>query len=514
MYSHISFYFLSWASFLVFTVIVVFYFMMIKKKIAGNGIQLQREVFYSSSSFLYLGLYFIFVSATSKLLSVFNIDLNPFISVLAAITLFIGLFVIILSKSVKNRFKEFVDRNIYKNKIDYRQVWHEFSESVASIVEIDEFINEISKTITKILKASWLEIFLQEKNNSKFTSSDGAHKFRIEIDPAEQEWLIRYGRTISSEIPEMKEHLYHLRRSLFSVFGDKANLYISPLINKRNFIGLLVCEFREKKVLNQEFLDLLNTLATESAIAIGSLLSNQAAAEAKEAESFYRLSTFIIHDLKNLISLLNLIVVNAAENIGNVEFQKEALNTLKNSTSKMEALINKLRFSSDEQKLKLKPESVTGIINDVLKDLKIDEQIRVKFEKKTFDGNKIVLLDREKIYSVIFNLVLNGIEAMPSGGKLKLACLIENDSIKFEVEDSGKGMSREFINNKLFRPFNTTKKNGLGIGLFQSKAIVEACHGKIFVESKLNQGTKFKVLIPYKPVLIQVLDSNYQAVQI
>ena len=69
-------------------------------------------------------------------------------------------------------------------------------------------------------------------------------------------------------------------------------------------------------------------------------------------------------------------------------------------------------------------------------------------------------------------------------------------------------------NNKLFRPFNTTKKNGLGIGLFQSKAIIEACHGKIFVESKLNQGTKFKVLIPYKPVLTQVLDSNYQAVQI
>ena len=261
----------------------------------------------------------------------------------------------ILSKSVKNRFKEFVDKNIYKNKIDYRQVWQEFSESVASIVEIDELISEISKTITNILNASWLEIFLPEKNSNKFTSSDGPHKFRIEIDPAEQEWLIRYGKTIFSETPEMKEYLYYLRRSLFSVFGDKSNLYISPLICKRNFIGLLVCEFKGETVLNHEFPDLLNTLANESAIAIQSLLSNQIATEAKEAESFYRLSTFIIHDLKNLISLLNMIVVNAAENIGNVEFQKEMLISLKNSTSKIEDLINKLRFSIDEQQLKLTP---------------------------------------------------------------------------------------------------------------------------------------------------------------
>jgi signal transduction histidine kinase len=67
------------------------------------------------------------------------------------------------------------------------------------------------------------------------------------------------------------------------------------------------------------------------------------------------------------------------------------------------------------------------------------------------------------------------------------------------VADNGCGMSPAFLKASLFRPFQTTKKKGLGIGMFQSKMIIEAHRGKIQVESEPGTGTTFRVMLPLKP---------------
>ena len=106
--------------------------------------------------------------------------------------------------------------------------------------------------------------------------------------------------------------------------------------------------------------------------------------------------------------------------------------------------------------------------------------------------------DFEELYKVVQNLLINSCEAMNGKGLIKVSTSIDGDYVTFSVTDDGPGMSREFVEDSLFRPFKTTKEHGFGIGLYQCKTIVEAHQGKIEVDSKPGVGTTFSVYLPIK----------------
>jgi signal transduction histidine kinase len=107
-----------------------------------------------------------------------------------------------------------------------------------------------------------------------------------------------------------------------------------------------------------------------------------------------------------------------------------------------------------------------------------------------------VRIDAEQIQKVLTNLVMNAKEAVNGNGVIEVATIHEENTVGFLVRDNGCGMSEEFIEKYLFRPFKTTKKKGLGIGLFHSQLIVEAHHGTFEVNSTVGTGTEFRVLLP------------------
>jgi signal transduction histidine kinase len=108
----------------------------------------------------------------------------------------------------------------------------------------------------------------------------------------------------------------------------------------------------------------------------------------------------------------------------------------------------------------------------------------------------VILLDQEQITKVVTNLVLNASEAISQSGEIRIETSQKNGWVVLLVADNGCGMTPEFLSRALFRPFQTTKKKGLGIGMFQSKMIVEAHGGRIEVESEARKGTAFRVLLP------------------
>ena len=107
--------------------------------------------------------------------------------------------------------------------------------------------------------------------------------------------------------------------------------------------------------------------------------------------------------------------------------------------------------------------------------------------------------DRAKLEGVITNLLLNAKEATGAGGKIRIETFGEDNAVTFCIADNGCGMSAEFVENSLFRPFRTTKKRGLGVGMFQAKLIVDAHGGKIQVKSEVGAGTTFRVTLPVQP---------------
>ncbi len=106
------------------------------------------------------------------------------------------------------------------------------------------------------------------------------------------------------------------------------------------------------------------------------------------------------------------------------------------------------------------------------------------------------MLDPEQFRKVVLNLVLNAQDAVGDRGEIRVETDQHNGWASLKITDNGCGMSPEFLSRSLFRPFQTTKKKGLGIGMFHTKMIVEAHRGKIEVESKLGQGTTFCILLP------------------
>jgi signal transduction histidine kinase len=105
-------------------------------------------------------------------------------------------------------------------------------------------------------------------------------------------------------------------------------------------------------------------------------------------------------------------------------------------------------------------------------------------------------IDSDQIHKVLTNLVMNANEAVNGNGIIQVATIHEGNIVGFIVRDNGCGMSEEFMEKSLFKPFQTTKKKGLGIGLFHSKLIVEAHRGMLEVNSTVGAGTEFRVLLP------------------
>ncbi|MFN2531509.1 MAG: ATP-binding protein [Pyrinomonadaceae bacterium] len=223
-------------------------------------------------------------------------------------------------------------------------------------------------------------------------------------------------------------------------------------------------------------------------------------AESRQFDSFVRLSAMLTHDLKNAIEALSLIVSNMERHFHNEQFRKDAMRSLTTATNKLKALVarlsNPVNTLSGEHK---KPQTVdlipilSRVVSTTAQPLSEQHQIIMK----TPVGVS-ALVDAERIEKVIENLVLNALEAMADRkGVLTIeAGVTETGAATFSVSDTGRGMSKHFVENRLFRPFATTKKNGVGLGLYTCREVVRANAGWIEAHSIEGAGATFRVVLP------------------
>jgi signal transduction histidine kinase len=161
------------------------------------------------------------------------------------------------------------------------------------------------------------------------------------------------------------------------------------------------------------------------------------------------------------------------------------------------AHINRLisRLGSIRQELQIKP--VEADLNEmVARALSGWEEVAGINLNKDLQPLPKLFFDQEQMLKVTTNLIFNAREAVSQSGKVQIRTSQENGWAILAVSDDGCGMNAEFVSRSLFRPFQTTKKNGLGIGMFQSKMIVEAHRGRIEVESAPGRGATFRVWLP------------------
>jgi putative PEP-CTERM system histidine kinase len=232
------------------------------------------------------------------------------------------------------------------------------------------------------------------------------------------------------------------------------------------------------------------------------LLAQQLSEElllSREWESFNRWSSFIVHDLKNLATLQSMTIENARTHRDDPGFLVDAFATFGQTTEKMIDLIGSLSVQRREFSLNQKPIDILQLVSQTFDELRIDHTNGLKVIKRfpPDDSPSIIFGDPELLKKVFRNVLLNAIQSLPNGdGSVEVSVSQPtNGKVITSIRDTGCGIPPEQLHN-LFRPFQTTKKQGMGIGLCHTRSILEIHGGEIRIESQVNTGTRVDIELP------------------
>jgi len=249
---------------------------------------------------------------------------------------------------------------------------------------------------------------------------------------------------------------------------------------------------------NWEVSDLLKVAARQAAAHLAQMRASNQLIVARQFESFNRTTTFIIHDLKNLVAQLSLLLANAEKHKQNPEFQADMLDTVASAVTRMNKVLTQLRRDNDEAR------SQSVALADVLADAAASKQaFKLRPQLDLPPASLRVRAERERLTRAIGHLLQNALEATPPNGQVSLRGFKESGQAIVEIADTGSGMDEEFIRTRLFQPFDSTKGAGMGIGAYECRETIRALGGQLAVTSTPGSGTRFRISLP-----LDNLDNN------
>jgi putative PEP-CTERM system histidine kinase len=370
------------------------------------------------------------------------------------------------------------------------------------LIEIRELCTAIVKKLSKTFEALSVSLWLVDEMEEFLLL--GASTVLTDIQAKGIESLKREGKELIRAMRE-KQTAVDLIDSKENGIGDFEKInpdflkearirYCAPLTASGRFIGLLALDERvaEEPFTLADF-DLFKTIADQTASMLLNLQLSERLREVKEAEAFQTVCAFMMHDLKNLASSLSLTIQVLPVHFENPDFRQDALKIMEQGITRINRMCNQLSVLGKKVELNPVEVDLNNLVKNSVYCLNGDSKVKLLTDLQPLPH---LMVDTEQIQKVMTNLILNANEAVGNAGEIRVTTEERNGWAIFSVSDTGCGMSREFVERSLFRPFKTTKKQGIGIGLYQSKMIVEAHKGKIEVESEEGRGTTFRVFLP------------------
>lgn len=400
-----------------------------------------------------------------------------------------------LSENLRRRVKVYLHKNFRQTKYDYRQHWQVFTERISTAASLADLQQEILVFFCETFACKGAALYQLDPEENCFTNS-AYFEFRRDWrsfthdDPliglfAERDWIVN-----------LQEDNPALADSLSESLAEAEASFIIPLLFDNELKGFVVLagQINSNEVLTYEDFDLMRMLARQSIATLQGISLAEQLATSRELAAIGKVSTFVLHDLKNQVSGLSLMLDNACDYIDDPEFQQDMLETVGNTVSNMKGLIGRLKNLKEKPQLITAPVDLSKVVMDAFETS--GGNVQISGETTRIDA------DEEEIYKVVLNLLLNAREATRENLPVSIDYGYDQESAFIRVVDQGCGMSGEFIAQRLFKPFETTKKHGFGIGLYQCKQIVESHHGTITVESREGEGTTFSLLLPLAPDMV------------
>jgi putative PEP-CTERM system histidine kinase len=458
-----------------------------------------RAVLHTSITVLLVGGYLFVIGVLAQIVARYggaaSFQLQAFL-VLVAVAL---LAVFLLSEKIRQRIKRFVSRHFSRPQYDFRRVWTQFTQSTSSAIDDPALCAASAKLISETFNVLSVSVWLfdEEKNKLRLEASTSRARNPMSNDaiefPASDSDLARMRKAFDLE--KVKDDWGGTLREISEAqFSEGGNRFGVPLLAGDRYLGLIILADRVNGApYTVEELELLECIGDQVA---SSLLNLRLAKEimlGKELEAFQTISAFFVHDLKNAASTLKLTLQNLPVHFHDPDFRQDTLRSIGATTNRINQIIERLGTLGSKLELRPSPVDLKLVVEQAIEN--VNGMPGIEFAKE-FEPLPEFIGDREQLRSVITNLLLNARDAVGERGRIKIKIGAQNGWAALSVSDDGCGMTSSFLRDSLFRPFKTTKKKGLGIGMFQSKMIIEAHHGSIRVKSDVGKGTTFQVLLP------------------
>jgi putative PEP-CTERM system histidine kinase len=268
---------------------------------------------------------------------------------------------------------------------------------------------------------------------------------------------------------------------------------VSPMLQLNELVGFFVLyEPPPPFELTFEDRDLLKTVGRHVATQLAQHEADRRLAESRQFEAYNRLTAFMMHDLKNSIAQLQLIVANAGKHKTNPEFIDDSIATIDNTVERMTRLIEQI--SSTSANVRLRHVALDDLVRTAV------TRCAQRSPVPTLRANAeeaIVQADPERLTAVIEHVIRNAQDAALEASNVSIETSRTGAEATVLVVDTGKGMEPEFVRERLFRPFDSTKgSKGMGIGAYQTREYIQMLGGRVEVQSSPGSGTRFSITLP------------------
>ena len=473
---------------------------LISTRRVKNGevrIFVSRNVVFYSSMLMIAGSYLLLMAFAGYVINYIGGEWGSLVSIGFLMLSSIVLIALLITESLRRKVKVFIAKNFFANKYEYRDEWLNLIEKIETSSGESHYQMATHIMMSKVDAVKGAIIKKVSNQHYQVQYSDG-----LDIDEDVEEHLLEVGRFCQQQgwIIDVNEYedaplIYPNLLLDIALCRSKNIQIIVPIFIGKAFYGLfLLADANKIRQLNWEDRDLLFAVSKQLGNFISLYEATDKLSESKQFDAFNRMSAFLVHDLKNVQAQLALITANAEKHRNNPAFIDDVFETVESATQRLEKVLSQLRKKQVEQ-------SSHSQVNLATIVTKVVSQCNIRLPKVEVTQQDLceTFIDSESFQSVIQHLIQNAQEATASDGWVKVSLIKKKRIIRIIIEDNGCGMSEEFINSRLFRPFDTTKGNaGMGIGVFEAKQFFESMAGIIKVESRPKQGTIFTIDLPLR----------------
>jgi putative PEP-CTERM system histidine kinase len=463
-----------------------------------SRLQFSRKVVFHSVAVTLAGLYLLFIAALGYYVRYFGGDWGRalqlgFIFIAGVLMVAVG-----FSGTLRARVRVWLGKHFFRYRYDYREEWLKFTRALSSHSNLEELNQHVIRGLADMVESPAGALWVKTPDRQHFRQVARWNLPQLEMNEPVDSSLARFmGQT--GWVINLVEYAKHPGRytdmalpAWLSHVPD-AWLLVPLRVAGEDLGFVLLANSRASWEVNWEVTDLLKTAATQAASFLAQMQAAEALLESRKFESFNRMSAFVVHDLKNIVTQLSLMMKNARRLKDNPEFQEDMMMTIEHALDRMKQMMLQLREGAAPASGAVPGVDLSAIATEWAQ--AADKRGRVV--KLDLHANVLTRGHEERLKRVVGHLIQNALDATEDvGGHVWVRSFQFGSHACLEVGDNGVGMSADFINNRLFKPFQSTKAAGMGIGAYESAQYIQELGGKMTVDSQEGRGTVITLVLP------------------